>query len=199
MSSYVVGGNTGASGVKFKFDRMEDLSGTGRIYQNLLLVTPSSGTAPAQVRVGPNPEVIKTMRPGRYGGIMIFTSVDEMPPRIISSWFVILNLMGPPPAKIGAVVNAISARGAIAPGMPVSIFGSNLGPPVLSSPYDSAGVYPTEWGYTKVTFNGIAAPVLYVSPDQMNVIAPFALAGKTTAEIVVTPYSAGGNFLCCKS
>lgn len=131
-SSFTLG-TQATLGVKFKFNRMEHWSGGGRIYTNFLLVTPSSGITPETVSVSPNPEVIKTMRPDRYSAVLYFTSVDETPPRTLGSPFIVLNLAGPPPPKLLAVVNAASLKGPIAPGMLVSLFGTDLGPPVWAS------------------------------------------------------------------
>jgi len=39
-----------------------------------------------------------------------------------------------------------------------------------------------------VTFNGTAAPLVYVSPSQINAIVPFALAGQSSALVIVTRY-----------
>jgi len=39
-------------------------------------------------------------------------------------------------------------------------------------------------GY-QVLFNGIAAPLLYAGPNQINVVSPAAMAGQRTADIVV--------------
>jgi uncharacterized protein (TIGR03437 family) len=50
-------------------------------------------------------------------------------------------------------------------------------------------LYPTLLGNSRVTFNGIAAPILYVSNNQINCVAPNGLKGSRTAEIVVErPY-----------
>jgi uncharacterized protein (TIGR03437 family) len=37
-----------------------------------------------------------------------------------------------------------------------------------------------------VTFNGIAAPILYVTPELINVLVPYTLAGQKAAEVVVS-------------
>jgi uncharacterized protein (TIGR03437 family) len=61
---------------------------------------------------------------------------------------------------------------AIAPGGIVTIFGTNL----ASVPASAQGApYPTVLGETSVTFNGIPAPLFYVSPGQINAQAPFEL------------------------
>jgi len=72
-----------------------------------------------------------------------------------------------PAASITAVVNAASySNGAISPGQLATIFGANLG---------AAGL--------KVTFDGTAAELLYVTAGQIGVIVPAAISGKTTTSI----------------
>jgi uncharacterized protein (TIGR03437 family) len=74
---------------------------------------------------------------------------------------------------VTAVVNAGSyAQGAVAPGEIVAVFGS---------------------GFTsdaKVTFDGNAAPLLYVSSGLINLVVPYEVAGHALTSMVVT---AGGT------
>ena len=73
----------------------------------------------------------------------------------------------------------------LSPGALVSIFGSNLTGPTLSTTFDDTASYPTSVASTSVTFNSIAAPLLYVSPTQINAIVPFSLAGQTSLQVAV--------------
>jgi uncharacterized protein (TIGR03437 family) len=76
--------------------------------------------------------------------------------------------------------------GVVAPGEVVVIWGSGLGPAQLTQfRLNPAGRVPTTVGGTQVFFNGVAAPILYSSANQVAAIAPFSLAG-TKADIVVT-------------
>jgi uncharacterized protein (TIGR03437 family) len=38
---------------------------------------------------------------------------------------------------------------------------------------------------TRVLFDGVAAPLIYVSQNQISAVAPYSLAGKSTAELQV--------------
>jgi uncharacterized protein (TIGR03437 family) len=67
----------------------------------------------------------------------------------------------------------------------VSILGSQLAGPTQSTTFGPTASFPTSLAGTSVTFNGIAAPLLYISPTQINAIVPFALAGQTSAQIAV--------------
>ncbi len=99
---------------------------------------------------------------------------------------VTLTLLALPPPSIHSVVSAASVQPAISPGEIVTIFGAHIGTPPLSAQYDGACLYPTTLGNTTVTFNGTAAPLLYVSTDQINLVVPYEVAGRTNADVVVT-------------
>lgn len=91
-----------------------------------------------------------------------------------------------PVVAAGGVLNAASnAKGvAVAPGSLVSIYGT-----ALASGLAQASTIPlsTSLGNVTVTFNNIAAPMLYVSnsPQQINAQLPWELQGNTSAQIVV--------------
>lgn len=94
-----------------------------------------------------------------------------------------------PAVTTAGVVNAASfnqgasaANTAISPGSLLSIFGSALSNGTLSA---TSFPLPTTLLSTSVTMNGIAAPLIYVSPDQINLQAPFELSG-SSAQLVIT-------------
>jgi uncharacterized protein (TIGR03437 family) len=95
---------------------------------------------------------------------------------------------GAPAPAIQSVVNAASLLPALSPGALVSIFGTNLTGPTQSTTYDATASFPTSVANTSVTFNGTAAPLVYVSPSQFNAIVPFSLAGQASAQVVVTRF-----------
>jgi uncharacterized protein (TIGR03437 family) len=90
---------------------------------------------------------------------------------------------------VQAVVNGASYSGNIAPGTWVSIFGTDLSTAMVTA----AGVpLQTTLGGVSVTFNGIAAPLSYVSPTQINAVVPFEIqilpnpSPPVTVPVVVT-------------
>jgi uncharacterized protein (TIGR03437 family) len=70
-----------------------------------------------------------------------------------------------------AVVNGASfAPGPVAPGSIVSVFGANM----ASSTAQASGLpLPISLGDVSVSINGIAAPLFYASPSQLNVQVPY--------------------------
>jgi uncharacterized protein (TIGR03437 family) len=99
----------------------------------------------------------------------------------------IIRLLTPVPFSLGAVTNAASAlQGPIAPGEIVTLFGTGIGPSTLTQFTLSNGTIGTAIAGTSATFNGVAAPLIYVSSGLVAAIAPYALANATSADIAVT-------------
>jgi len=87
---------------------------------------------------------------------------------------------GPP--QITAVVNGASYLGdSVAPGEVVVIFGANMGPAELVNlQLDAAGRVATSLAGTQVLFDGVAAPLLYTSSNQLGAVVPFGTVGLST-------------------
>jgi uncharacterized protein (TIGR03437 family) len=86
-----------------------------------------------------------------------------------------------PTISNGGVVSAASS-GAVAPGSLVSVYGFGFASGVSQA---SGDVLPTTLGNVQVLINGAPAPLLYVSPGQINAQLPFeATAGPATAQVV---------------
>ena len=87
--------------------------------------------------------------------------------------------------SIASVVNAASLASQVAPGSLISVFGSNLSP---TSAATSQIPLPTAIGQSCLTVNGLAIPMLFVSPQQINAQLPNYLSGSAT----MTLYTPGG-------
>jgi len=86
---------------------------------------------------------------------------------------------------ISAVVNSASdLEGPIAAGELITIFGANLGPSSAQPGEISGGTVGNSIQNSQVLIGGIAAPMLYASATQMNVVVPFGVSG-STAQIQV--------------
>jgi len=74
----------------------------------------------------------------------------------------------------------------IVPGEIVTFKGSGLGPPQLvSARAGNDGFYPTQLSGTSVQFNGVAAPLLYTSANQVSAVVPYGVTAPT-AQVTVT-------------
>ncbi|MBS1859622.1 MAG: hypothetical protein JST11_29900 [Acidobacteria bacterium] len=87
-----------------------------------------------------------------------------------------------PVLRANGILNSASYLfGAIAPGELLAVFGTKLGPEAGAAGQLTADKtrFTTELAGVRVLFDGVAAPVLYASAGQVNVIAPFEIAGKS--------------------
>ena len=83
---------------------------------------------------------------------------------------------------ISGITNAASFRTTAAPGMLISVFGTNLAASTSSA---SAVPLPSQMAGVSATINGLTAPVLYVSSGQLNIQVPYEIAPGTTPLLVV--------------
>lgn len=143
------------------------------------------GTAATSLALGPNSEVY------------ILGSIDStfVPTQSIASvsngsWFLARFAQNPAaqPVQLVCIVNAASFYAApIAGGEIVSLFGIGLGP--VQGAQAQASVesgFPSQISNVQVTFNGNAAPLLYVQDGQINAIVPWSLATASKAQICVS-------------
>jgi uncharacterized protein (TIGR03437 family) len=91
----------------------------------------------------------------------------------------------PPSVNTGGVVNGATfgAGQPISPGSIVSVFGSDLA--VGTATAGSIPLPTSLSDVVSVTFNGVPAPLFYVSPGQINAQAPWELAGAASVNVVV--------------
>ncbi len=95
------------------------------------------------------------------------------------------------PPTVSAVVNGANFVKSIQAGSFVSIFGTQLSTQSMS--WDGSinnGVFPLTLGGASVTIDGNPAPVNYVSPGQVNVLAP---ADTNVGPVSVTVTTSGGT------
>jgi uncharacterized protein (TIGR03437 family) len=93
-----------------------------------------------------------------------------------------------PTFTASGIGNAASYNSAsIAPGEIVSIFGSGLGPAEgVGATLTSAGTVSTSNAGTVVLFGTHAAPILYASATQLNVVVPFEVTPGADVAVTVT-------------
>ncbi len=144
-------------------------------------LTPSSGTNSQRINIGVLPA---NLTPGTYTATVTVDAGPEGGAKTIAVTLVVTAAPPTPPSNptptpviaptITAAVNAATfAAGPLVPGSLATLTGTNL-----------AGNTVT------VTFDGIAAQILYDSPAQINLLVPASLAPKTSTQLVVTN---GGN------
>jgi uncharacterized protein (TIGR03437 family) len=74
----------------------------------------------------------------------------------------------------------------VAPGQLLTIFGTNIGP-AIPAVYDSTSPsLPTALGGVSVVVNGVAAPMIYASANQINFLAPYETGGQPAVTLRLT-------------
>ena len=109
----------------------------------------------------------------------VVASDDRGQPVLLSTQNAILSVQ--PGSAVTAllpdgVLNGASfLPGPVAPGEVITLIGSGIGPPQpLTAESDFS-----------VRFDDVPAPLLFAQSNQINAVVPFALAGKTTAQLTV--------------
>ncbi|MGA2132917.1 MAG: putative Ig domain-containing protein [Bryobacteraceae bacterium] len=140
-----------------------------------LSVSPASGTTPASLAVSVNPAGLTA---GTYTGTVNLTAAGSSVPQMVIVTLTVGTVTEP---TILGVINAASgAVGKVAPGMAISIFGTDLGPStgVSFAAPPTGGTVATTLGGTQVLFDGTPVPVLFAWANQVNALVPFELASK---------------------
>ena len=100
-----------------------------------------------------------------------------------------------PVIALSGILNAASYLGEIAPGSLATLFGNNLadntyqGPQVL----DSDNHFATSVAGVSVSVNGLNAPLIYISPTQINFQVPWETALSTAVAVQVTRATVQSN------
>ena len=91
---------------------------------------------------------------------------------------------------VSAVLNAASYSAVVSPGCWVAIFGNNLAPAPATA---STVPLPTMLGGVSVSIAGLAAPMLFVSANQVNALIPFEATIPANNVVPVMVTSSGGS------
>lgn len=138
---------------------------------NWLSVNPPAGTTPSNPTVTVN---TVGLAPGAYAAKIRVASGQVLNSPLDITVQIVVN---PPKTKpvIASVLNGASFQPGIASGSWITIQGSNLS--LTTRTWDSArdfrdGLLPTSLDGVSVSINGKAAPVYFISPGQINALAP---------------------------
>lgn len=128
-----------------------------------LKISPSSGTGSQDIALIASGAGLTT---GVYNAVLLVTTTTQLLEVPVA--FEVGT--GAPSMSIAGVSNGASFDTAFAPGMVLSVFGTALAPSVAQ-----AGSLPLPQSLVGVsaTVNGIAAPLYYVSPGQLNIQVPY--------------------------
>lgn len=148
-----------------------------------LAVSPTSGTASTTAV-----PITLTLTPGSLpvGTVTcaLTLAVAGSSPQTIP---VTVNVTASVPAITSVVNGASYTPGSIAPGEVVVLFGANIGPAAITGYQliNNNTAFATTLADTQVFFDSIAAPLLYVSANQIGAVVPFELAGRPSTNVTV--------------
>jgi uncharacterized protein (TIGR03437 family) len=145
-----------------------------------LLASPKSGTAAATVTVAVNGVGLTA---GSYTGAVTVSVPGAVVPSLTVPVTYVISPTTPIIAASGVVHAATFLNSPLSPGQLVTIFGSSLANGAAAAT-PGGNLYPTTLGATSVTIGNFPCPLIYVSPTQINLQAPFEIQGPT-AQVVV--------------
>ena len=164
FSTYL-GGSANDWGASVGVDSTGAVYVTGGTSSNDFPVTPGA----FQATYGGGPQVLVPL-----GDVFIVKYADPPPVPVV------------PVVSISSVASAASLQGAsVAPGEIVNVNGSNIGPERFTEAAAANDALPTAVAETRVLFDDIPSPLLSVSGAQIKCIVPYAVAAKTTTQVVV--------------
>jgi len=138
--------------------------------EDWVAVSPASGSLPGAPSVSVTPQ---NLPPGTNSATITIAAADNSVAPVTIP--VTVAVTGTPPAPvITGVANAGGYEPTIAPATWVAIFGTNLSQFAYTWQANDFvnGALPTQVQGISVTVNGTAAYVYYISPNQINVLAP---------------------------
>jgi adhesin/invasin len=153
-----------------------------------LQVSPAQGQTAGTVTVSVNPAGLSQ---GVYDGTVVFTPVENGLNSVAVSVTLLVGcaeggcLASP---NIISVVNGASFHPGGAPRAIMTIFGTSLSDAIYQA---TSYPLPTQLGPTSVMVNGVAAPLYYVGPTQINFQMPSSAPAAAVQVVVSNPAEAG--------
>ena len=106
----------------------------------------------------------------------------------------------PPAISLNSIVSYVPQSDAYPPGFSgiaagevIRILGSKMGPATVTPGVINSGVLATRVAGVQVTFDGVAVPLLSVSAQEIDLVAPFELASKSATTVQVVNNSVQSN------
>jgi len=142
-----------------------------------LSISPAAGSTPASLTASADSGGLAT---GVYTGTIVITPASGATQTIS-----VTLVVSQQPPSIASIQNAASfVLGPVAPGEIVTIFGSAMGPATgVGWQLTPAGTVATNLASTSVSFDGVAAPLIYAAAGQVSAVVPYEVAGNSTTKV----------------
>jgi uncharacterized protein (TIGR03437 family) len=148
----------------------------------------SGGAAASSVAVDSAGVYVAGQEASGLGAVLDLGAFPDAPGPFLAKLEVAKAATGAAPRILpNCIVNAASyVGGGVAPGEIVTLFGSGIGPPdVVSQRPNDDGKLATALADTRIWFNDLPAPLVYVSDQQSTAIVPYAVAGQAAVNVQV--------------
>lgn len=167
--------NSTAGAVSFSVSARTQLGG------DWLSVQTNTNSTPATLTVSVNPVGLS---PGTYRGTITASAFAGSDIRTAEVTLVVTAPRGP--VLRSALHAALQEMSAITPGMILQLRGNALGPQSgLNATPTAAGAYETTFNGFRVLFDGVPAPILYLSDTRLDTVVPYSVAGRQATRVVV--------------
>lgn len=160
---------------------------------NPFVTTPFlTGTVFATFSNGDPPISLTSLQNGQWSGTwtprnvssQVVLTVTASSSTLTGKATVVLSTTTSSSPVIGAIVDAASfqVNKPLSPGCIFSIFGTNL---ASGTGLAASLPLPTSLNGTSIVVGGVSAPLLYVSPGQINAIVPYSLPLNTSVQVII--------------
>ncbi len=148
-----------------------------------LSATPVAGTTPSTLSVAVN---VAGLAAGNFTGRLTISPTGSLSGSQATVITVNLTMEQVPIPNITGFANSATfAPGALAPGMIITLVGTNLGPTTAVNGQVVGGRFTTSVVGVRVLFDGVPSPILYASATQINAVVPYSMAGRASARMTV--------------
>jgi uncharacterized protein (TIGR03437 family) len=159
-------------------------------FQGLVESAPAQGSSEWTISsivvvVSGGTEIDQRLGPLMVGACARVEGTPTAPNRVNARQIHVLSGSGVCASSASTVGGATLSAGAVSPNQVVSIFGPGVGPASDRNLEINDDRVTRQLGANRVLFDGEAAPLLFLSSQQLNVITPRSLRGKTETEMQI--------------
>ena len=159
-------------------------------FQGLVESAPAPGSSDWTISsivvvVGAATEIDERLGPLVVGACARVEGMPEAPNRVTARQIRVLSGSGICASTTSTVGGATLRAGAVSPGQVVSVFGPGVGPARDRDLEINDDRVARQLGATRVLFDGDLAPLLFLSPQQLNLVTPLSLRGKNETEMQI--------------
>ena len=114
------------------------------------------------------------------GGDLRSIAVDQNGIVYTQAFDTVIPIFAPPPTACTTDAASLRITSSVSPGQIISLFQPDMTLQTTEiAQVPPGGILPSTLGSFSLSFDGIPGRLLYTSPDQVNIVVPYEIAGKT--------------------